>query len=281
VHPYKTYSFTSPNPVEIEQLSYSAADLTSIVIDYCDSTITYDKWDAQGNLIENHIVNGIYTNYIWGYNNTHPIAETKNATATECGYTGFENNESNSFPIPEYADFKYVDDAFSGRVALKVGSEYGPGTSFEVKTNADNHSGYKASVWVKGPEEAYLHIQVNEDWDKSVRMHNPKGNDDWHLLEVELPRVKYESDISSTLNIRVYIGVEGSSGIAYFDDLRFYPMDAQMTTYTYDPLIGVTSMSDVNNKPTTYEYDGLGRLVLTRDYLGDILKKYVYHYKTP
>jgi len=39
------------------------------------------------------------------------------------------------------------------------------------------------------------------------------------------------------------------------------------------------SSSDANNKPTTYEYDGFGRLILVRDFKGNILKKNEYHYK--
>ena len=78
------------------------------------------------------------------------------------------------------------------------------------------------------------------------------------------------------MKIKVYCG---SSGTAYFDDLRFLPCDAQMTTYSYDHLIGVTSVNDVNNKPTQYEYDGLGRLILVRDFKDNIRKKYAYHYK--
>jgi hypothetical protein len=80
------------------------------------------------------------------------------------------------------------------------------------------------------------------------------------------------------MKIKVYCG---SSSKAYFDDLRFYPMDAQMTTYTYEPLIGITSASDANNKPTFYNYDPFNRLSYVKDHQGNILKKYDYHYKTP
>lgn len=63
------------------------------------------------------------------------------------------------------------------------------------------------------------------------------------------------------------------------DELRFYPTDAQMTTYTYDPLIGVTSQCDINNKIIYYVYDSFGRLKLIKDQNGEILKRYDYEYQ--
>ena len=51
-----------------------------------------------------------------------------------------------------------------------------------------------------------------------------------------------------------------------------------MTTYTYEPLIGLTSQCDINNKITYYDYDGLGRLKLIKDQGRNILKKICYNY---
>jgi YD repeat-containing protein len=64
------------------------------------------------------------------------------------------------------------------------------------------------------------------------------------------------------------------------DEVRFYPVGAQMTTFTYCPLVGVTSMMDSNNQLTTYEYDALGRVASVRDNNGKLLKTYTYHYRT-
>jgi YD repeat-containing protein len=63
------------------------------------------------------------------------------------------------------------------------------------------------------------------------------------------------------------------------DNVRIYPSDAQMTTYTYDILNGMTSMADTNGRVEYYEYDPFGRLLLTRDSDGNITKAYKYHYR--
>jgi len=53
---------------------------------------------------------------------------------------------------------------------------------------------------------------------------------------------------------------------------------ALVTTYTYNPLIGITSECDVNNKITYYEYDNFGRLKIIRDNDQNIFKKICYSY---
>lgn len=63
------------------------------------------------------------------------------------------------------------------------------------------------------------------------------------------------------------------------DDVRLYPLNAQMLTYTYDPLIGITSQTDAKNLVTFYEYDGSRRLTNIKDKDGNIVKNMVYHYR--
>jgi hypothetical protein len=62
------------------------------------------------------------------------------------------------------------------------------------------------------------------------------------------------------------------------DDIRIFPTDAQMNTFTYEPLKGVSSMWDINNKVVYYEYDAVNRLYLVRDQDKNILKRYCYNY---
>jgi YD repeat-containing protein len=63
------------------------------------------------------------------------------------------------------------------------------------------------------------------------------------------------------------------------DDIRIFPSDALMTTYTYNPLVGKTSEINPAGKTKTYEYDGLGRLLHIRDQDGNIIKQYDYEYQ--
>ena len=61
------------------------------------------------------------------------------------------------------------------------------------------------------------------------------------------------------------------------DKLRLLP-GVIVTSFTYKPLIGISSQSDANNITTYYEYDAFGRLSIIRDKDNNILKKICYNY---
>lgn len=55
--------------------------------------------------------------------------------------------------------------------------------------------------------------------------------------------------------------------------------DFRITTYTYDPLIGATTVTSSNGMRETYKYDIRNRLEKVLDKDGTILKEYKYNYK--
>jgi YD repeat-containing protein len=63
------------------------------------------------------------------------------------------------------------------------------------------------------------------------------------------------------------------------DEIRLHPQDAMMTTYTYEPMIGMTSKCDARGQVTYYEYDGLHRLRVVRDHNRNIIKMIEYNYR--
>jgi YD repeat-containing protein len=64
----------------------------------------------------------------------------------------------------------------------------------------------------------------------------------------------------------------------YLNNLRTGLPNAMVSTYTYAPLIGMTSQTDPKGMTTYYNYDSFNRLVQVLDNKNNILKDYTYHY---
>ncbi len=79
------------------------------------------------------------------------------------------------------------------------------------------------------------------------------------------------------------LGYSGNEGLLRqaLNNMRTDPAFAHalVTTYTYDPLIGVTSMTDAKGYTMYYEYDSFGRFKHVKDKDGHILSENQYNYK--
>ncbi len=76
-----------------------------------------------------------------------------------------------------------------------------------------------------------------------------------------------------------YVGEEGDLREALKNLRISLPNNALMTSYTYDPLIGVTSITDPRGRVIYYHYDAFNRLEHVKDHDGNILSKNQYNYK--
>lgn len=207
----------------------------------------YDGYDTYSNLLQYHKVNDANISYIWGYNNTYPVAEAKNASNGSIAYTSFENGTN---------DGNWI---FSGTPVIGTAST---GTKYYTLTNGNiTKTGlpvinYIVSYWTNNTSAFNIAGTITG---YPVKGQTVNG---WtyyqHILQ----------NVSSVL-------ISGSGNI---DELRLYPADAQMTTYTYDPLFGMTAQTDPNGATTFYEYDSIGRLLRIKDNDGKVLKEYEYIY---
>lgn len=68
------------------------------------------------------------------------------------------------------------------------------------------------------------------------------------------------------------------AGADAIDDVSVYPADAQITTYTYSTLAGITSSTDTKGNTVFYEYDEFQRLINIKDQYGRIKSHYCYNF---
>lgn len=83
----------------------------------------------------------------------------------------------------------------------------------------------------------------------------------------------------ATLDLLANENVPSSDYVTRTNNLRSNLPKAQITTYTYKPMIGMNSMTDPNTIITYYNYDIFNRLLAIKDDKGNIVKAYDYHYK--
>jgi YD repeat-containing protein len=67
------------------------------------------------------------------------------------------------------------------------------------------------------------------------------------------------------------------NGGDYYDEVKIFPADAQLSTFAYEPLVGMISRTDPRGAATSYTYDGFNRLENIKDHNGNIVKNYSYH----
>jgi len=221
-----------------------------------ETRLHYFGYDEDGNPLSVSKENGVLNSYIWNYNKSYPVAEVKNANAADIAYTSFEADGNGNWT-----------GIISGNTVADVnsvtGSKYYNLTSAGLtKTGLTTTTAYIVSYWSKGGQYAVTGTSA-AGWPKNLRTVTING----------ITWVNWEHKVSGVSTITI-------SGTAGIDELRLYPANAQMTTYTYAPLIGMTSQTDSNNKVTYFEYDAFGRLKLIRDNNKNIIKTFSYQYNS-
>lgn len=221
--------------------------------------VTYN-YSSQNNINQQYLDNDVTYNYIWGYNQSRVIAQTIVTIAPQNGslpkpciyYTSFEDNDNGNW---SYTGSPFIPGTPppTGSKALRL---YQNSISTTTSLKLKQSETYILSYWTT---QSFAY-QVTGTIANSVTKITDKNG--WNFFQHKITGVQS-------------IVITGSNLI---DEVRLYPDGAQMTTYTYDPLIGVTSQSDINNTITYYEYDGFGRLALIRDLNRNIIKKYNYTY---
>lgn len=241
--PYKTFSVETDKVFSGFQPSAVNSGVFIMDTNYKEQ-VFLEQYDSRGNILSYLSKNGLRKSYIWGYGSILPIAEVIGATSNDIAYTSFEDID--------HGKFAYSGSVLSNMSPVVTGNSSYYLSSGPISCNLNSSLSYTISLWATG----------------SVRVNNANP--------VKMGRILngwtyYEYAVSTASQLTV-------SGNGNIDELRVYPSSALMTTYTYKPLVGITSRCDPNNRISYYDYDNLGRLGLIRDQDQNVLKKFCYNY---
>ncbi|MBK8786664.1 MAG: hypothetical protein IPN43_09285 [Chitinophagaceae bacterium] len=233
------------------------------------SEVEFPLYDANGRIIEQNKTNDIKETYIWNYNKMYPVAKTVNANQGEVAYSSFEADEANSKVnfIPANV-VTNASIAHTGRKYYSLNDQNPLNANITTNIAPIINNTYKLSLWAKGGDVMIWHV-VNGIYNFMTIPAPIKTRSDWNYYEIVMP-----SNFSGIAAISKQNNFES----VFADEVRLIPSLSQMNTYTFDPLIGMTSETDVNGKTVYYEYDKLNRLTLIKNEDKDIVKRICYNY---
>ena len=283
IKPENVFAINTNIPVVNPVLSYFNSSGNMVKMPEYESLpeITYDEYDNKGNLLQYHKNGDINISYIWGYNRSYPVAKAVNAGCREISYTSFEEEIDWSTAVIR-ADDKVKTGNYSGKYTGQGNGHECHAICPSINFNDTSTRKFKFGAYIYSTtSQAYLGLGY---WTSNGSLyagnwtHCPQTNQwVWIEGEFELPE---NVDGYPVTAVNVLVDDENGAGTIWIDNVRLYPADAQMTTYTYKPLVGLTSETDPNGITTYYEYDDFGRLKLVKDTNGDIIKMYEYNYKS-
>jgi hypothetical protein len=237
--------------------------------------VYYSNYDTKGNILEASLTNDVYTSYIWGYNGTYPVAVVKNARPNEIFFDSFEEGTGWDNHLTAYDATRSHTGKYSGRIDRPTATEYYTFPVNWLNIPSGKVVKYHYSVWVysTGPTaDLYLFTKGPNTVDNTNTFVTTSLTNKWVLLEGDY-------DVPAGANQLILRLDNNGGGSVWFDDVRLHPSAAQMSSFTFQPLVGITSETLPNQQITKYEYDAYNRLKLTRNGDNAILQRYQYKFK--
>jgi YD repeat-containing protein len=274
---YENYHIVAFNPISSNKTLLASEESTlyfgndsiktntSYAYDDYDQLSSFETNDSKGNVLKKE--------------NRYPYDDQDDQTNTSMVYSGVIN------PIIEtntYLNNTEISGVKTDYKTLSNSNIYIPKifTKLNIKTkkgsgNYENEiTFYKYGNYNTNSKHKLLEFITKENLSTTIL---------WGY-ERKYPIAKIEnatfSEVAQTLNLtETQLENLDESDLTQLNSLRNALPNSMVTTFTYDPLIGVTSITDPRGQTMYYHYDSFNRLEYVKDAEGSILSKNQYNYK--
>jgi hypothetical protein len=239
-----------------------------------------DKYDPNGEPLEDHNILNVYSTAIYGYDHTLPIAVAQNSRYRSVLYDGFENTYSSSGK--NYFEQGLQYDVKNGGVLTNEVSHTGNysirlkpgGLGFPIGAVVNspelNTEGASFRVWVystagKESLKNKLNLRVpvpNTMTNQFFPLTVIASAGNWQLLEANIPGSIIPYSASSPSQTFPALVLDAAySGNLYFDDIKWQSTKSEMVCYVYDKTQKLIAALDDQHFAVLYEYNAEGDLV--------------------
>jgi YD repeat-containing protein len=205
-----------------------------------------NSFDSYGNPKEIVKDGSNFTSLLWDYNGIFLAAVAQNCLSSELAFTSFETSDKGGW---SYIGATNSVNSKAGRKSYLLSG----GAISKTGIPASSSNKFKVAFWARSTSGT---VSV------SVGGQTESLTTTW----------KYVEKIITTTSL----SITGTNVL--IDDLRLYPIDALVETYTYDQLLGITSKMDAKGLLYLYTYDTYGRLISIKDESGNLLEYFEYNY---
>lgn len=226
----------------------------------------YDDHDNAIEILKS--VDGEYTSFIYDTRIERPLATVANAKYADIAYTSFEalavaptsNYDNGNWTFNHssvvLASNSAMTNAMTGKYCYQLDIN-NPASKISRTLPANNT--YLLTFWA----DAEPIVKVDGI---TITLEEINNAYSWKL---------YSAYITVGSNSQLLTIEDPSTlvNVGFIDELRIHPEEASMVTYTYEPLLGISSYCNSRNNIVYLEYDEFGRQTISKDINGKILSK--------
>lgn len=270
-----SYSYDNPAHLQLTRQRVTQSDGTVLETSFkypLDYTTVSGKASFITQMVNDNVVNGPLEKLV-----VHESGSTRNVINFEINTykTYSSSNPSRAILILPYKNFTFnsVNPVSESSFTRYDGLSDSPSNSFYRELSVSTYlvnNGLKANL---------VEQSVNGGKYKSVYL----WGYNWQYPLAKIENTDYASVAAGLTAISsspssLNATTDETTLRARMNSLRDNLAGTLISSYTYKPIIGTSSVTAPNKLSTFYSYDNLGRLSFIKDNNQNILKKYLYHY---